>query len=68
MKRDLCGKLVRQHLDPRSLVYCALGSSARTGTLGSDATAKALVAMWERRAELDGFAPTMEACAIRCRV
>jgi glutathione S-transferase len=28
--------------------------------LGSDATAKALVAMWERRAELDGFAPTME--------
>lgn len=30
MKRDLCGKLVRRHLDPRSLVYCALGSSART--------------------------------------
>jgi glutathione S-transferase len=28
--------------------------------LGSDATGKALVAMWERRAELDGFAPTME--------
>jgi glutathione S-transferase len=28
--------------------------------LGSDATAKALVTMWERRAELDGFAPTME--------
>ena len=30
MKRDLCGKLVRKHLDPRSLVYCALGSSSRT--------------------------------------
>jgi glutathione S-transferase len=28
--------------------------------LGSDATGKALVAMWERRVELDGFAPTME--------
>jgi glutathione S-transferase len=28
--------------------------------LGSDATSKALVTMWERRAELDGFAPTME--------
>ena len=28
--------------------------------LGSDATGKALVTMWERRAELDGFAPTME--------
>jgi glutathione S-transferase len=29
--------------------------------LGSDATSKALVTMWERRVELDGFAPTMEA-------
>jgi len=28
--------------------------------LGSNATGKALVTMWERRAELDGFAPTME--------
>ncbi|BAB53235.1 glutathione S-transferase [Mesorhizobium japonicum] len=28
--------------------------------LGSDARSKALVAMWERRVELDGFAPTME--------
>jgi len=28
--------------------------------LGSDATGKGLVTMWERRAELDGFAPTME--------
>lgn len=28
--------------------------------LGSDATAKGLVTMWERRVELDGFAPTME--------
>jgi len=28
--------------------------------LGSDPTGKALVTMWERRAELDGFAPTME--------
>lgn len=28
--------------------------------LGSDATSKALITMWERRAELDGFAPTME--------
>ena len=28
--------------------------------LGHDATSKALVTMWERRAELDGFAPTME--------
>jgi glutathione S-transferase len=28
--------------------------------LGSDPTSKALVTMWERRAELDGFAPTME--------
>jgi len=28
--------------------------------LGSDATGKALVTMLERRAELDGFAPTME--------
>jgi glutathione S-transferase len=28
--------------------------------LGSDATSKALVTMWERRVELDGFAPTME--------
>jgi thiamine pyrophosphate-dependent acetolactate synthase large subunit-like protein len=30
MKRDLCGKLLAKHLDPRSLVYCALGSSSRT--------------------------------------
>jgi glutathione S-transferase len=28
--------------------------------LGRDATTKALVTMWERRAELEGFAPTME--------
>ena len=28
--------------------------------LGSDAASKALITMWERRAELDGFAPTME--------
>jgi len=28
--------------------------------LGGDAAGKALVAMWERRVELDGFAPTME--------
>src|SRR5882757_1489380 len=28
--------------------------------LGTDATSKALVAMWERRVELDGFGPTME--------
>jgi glutathione S-transferase len=28
--------------------------------LGGDAISKALVTMWERRAELDGFAPTME--------
>ena len=28
--------------------------------LGSDATSKALITMWERRVELDGFAPTME--------
>ncbi|SDB91439.1 glutathione S-transferase family protein [Paraburkholderia lycopersici] len=28
--------------------------------LGGDARTKALVAMWERRAELDGFAPVME--------
>ncbi len=28
--------------------------------LGNDATGKAVVTMWERRAELDGFAPTME--------
>jgi glutathione S-transferase len=28
--------------------------------LGSDATSKALITMWERRAELHGFAPTME--------
>jgi glutathione S-transferase len=28
--------------------------------LGSDARGKALVTMWERRVELDGFAPTME--------
>src|SRR5471030_1562182 len=28
--------------------------------LGTTATSKALVAMWERRAELDGFAPVME--------
>lgn len=28
--------------------------------LGDHATSKALVAMWERRVELDGFAPTME--------
>jgi glutathione S-transferase len=28
--------------------------------LGSDPTSKALVTMWERRAKLDGFAPTME--------
>jgi len=28
--------------------------------LGRDAAGKALVTMWERRAELDGFAPTME--------
>jgi glutathione S-transferase len=29
--------------------------------LGAGATVKPLVTMWERRAELDGFAPTMEA-------
>ena len=29
--------------------------------LGSDATSKALVTMWERRVELEGLAPTMEA-------
>ena len=28
--------------------------------LGVDATSRALVTMWERRVELDGFAPTME--------
>ena len=28
--------------------------------LGTTATTRALVAMWERRAELDGFAPVME--------
>ena len=28
--------------------------------LGRDATSKAVVTMWERRVELDGFAPTME--------
>jgi glutathione S-transferase len=28
--------------------------------LGGDATSRALVTMWERRAELDGFAPIME--------
>ena len=28
--------------------------------LGGDAAGKALVTMWERRVELDGFAPTME--------
>jgi glutathione S-transferase len=28
--------------------------------LGSDAISKALVTMWERRVELDGFVPTME--------
>jgi glutathione S-transferase len=28
--------------------------------LGSDATTKALATRWERRVELDGFAPTME--------
>jgi glutathione S-transferase len=28
--------------------------------LGDDATSKALVTMWERRVELNGFAPTME--------
>ena len=30
MKRDLCAKLIARHLNPRSLVYCALGSSSRT--------------------------------------
>jgi glutathione S-transferase len=29
--------------------------------LGGDATSRALVTMWKRRAELDGFAPIMEA-------
>ena len=28
--------------------------------LGTDAADKAIIAMWERRAELDGFAPVME--------
>jgi glutathione S-transferase len=28
--------------------------------LGSEATSKALITMWERRVELDGLAPTME--------
>jgi glutathione S-transferase len=32
----------------------------RTPLLGTTATSKALVAMWERRAELDSFAPVME--------
>lgn len=32
-----------------------------TPLLGRDAEEKGLVAMWERRAEIDGFAPTMEA-------
>ncbi|MCA0305721.1 MAG: aldehyde dehydrogenase [Proteobacteria bacterium] len=30
MKRDLCAGLVRRHLDPRAVVYCALGTSSRT--------------------------------------
>jgi glutathione S-transferase len=32
----------------------------RTPLLGTTAKSKALVTMWERRAELDGFAPVME--------
>jgi glutathione S-transferase len=32
----------------------------QTPLLGTTAGSKALVAMWERRAELDGFAPVME--------
>lgn len=32
----------------------------QTPLLGTTATSKALIAMWERRAELDGFAPVME--------
>ncbi|WP_031359442.1 glutathione S-transferase [Caballeronia sordidicola] len=32
----------------------------QTPLLGTTAASKALVAMWERRAELDGFAPVME--------
>lgn len=32
----------------------------QTPLLGTTAESKALVAMWERRAELDGFAPVME--------
>jgi len=35
-------------------------SHPRRPLLGGDPTGKALVTMWERRAELDGFAPTME--------
>ena len=35
-------------------------SYAEPPLLGATAVGKALVAMWERRAELDGFAPTME--------
>ncbi len=39
----------------------------QTPLLGTTATSKALVAMWERRAELDGFAPvrTERPCAVR---
>jgi glutathione S-transferase len=33
---------------------------AQTPLLGTTAESKALVTMWERRAELDGFAPVME--------
>jgi glutathione S-transferase len=35
-------------------------SYPRTPLLGTTASSKALVTMWERRAELDGFAPVME--------
>jgi glutathione S-transferase len=40
--------------------YIEEAYSERTALLGTTPKAKALVAMWERRAELDGFAAVME--------
>jgi hypothetical protein len=48
------------HIGRRFTMLLGLGASLIGTLLGSDATGKALVTMWERRAELDGFAPTME--------
>jgi len=56
----LSSTMARRSRKSRSIWRFLEESHPERPLLGSDATGKALVTMWERRAELDGFAPTME--------